>query len=59
GEVTQVAIFEMAMPSLVATSLVLQEFRLNSKLGNSVIGLSILIGLITTYLAYFLITYLL
>ncbi|NQD70840.1 AEC family transporter [Sphingobacterium shayense] len=52
GEVTQVAIFEMAMPSLVATSLVLQEFRLNSKLGNSVIGLSILLGLLTTYIAY-------
>lgn len=59
GEITQVAIFEMAMPSLVATSLVLQEFRLNSKLGNSVIGLSILIGLVTTYLAHFLITNLL
>src|SRR5690606_12895743 len=29
GQVSQVAIFEMAMPSLVATSLVLQEFRLN------------------------------
>ncbi len=55
GEVTQIAIFEMAMPSLVATSLVLQEFRLNSKLGNSVIGLSILLGLFTSYIAYFFI----
>jgi len=52
GEVAQITAFEMFMPSLVATSMVLQEFRLNTKLGNSIIGFSIVIGLITTWLAY-------
>ncbi|KGE13209.1 AEC family transporter [Sphingobacterium deserti] len=52
GEIAQVAVFEMAMPSLVATSLLLQQFNLNAKLGNTIIGISILIGLLTTWLTY-------
>lgn len=59
GEVAQIAAFEMAMPSLVATGIVLNEFGLNTKLGNGIIGVSIILGLITTYLAYNLINYLL
>lgn len=55
SEVVRVATFEMAMPCLVSTSLVLQEFKLNSKLGNAIIGLSIFIGLLTTYGIYGLI----
>lgn len=57
GVVAQVAAFEMAMPSLVATGIVLQEFGLNSKLGNAIIGVSIILGLITTYLAYHIVVY--
>lgn len=53
GEIIQVSIFEMAMPSLVATSIILNQFKLNSKVGNSVIGLSIPIGLLTTYLWFY------
>jgi len=52
GEIVRIAAFEMAMPSLVATSMILQEFKLNTKLGNSIIGFSIVIGLVTTWLAY-------
>ncbi|MGN0022383.1 MAG: AEC family transporter [Sphingobacterium hotanense] len=52
GEIVEVSIFEMAMPSLVATSIVINQFKLNSKLGNSVIGLSIPLGLLTTYAWY-------
>lgn len=59
GEIARVGIFEMAMPSLVATSLLLEQFKLNSKLGNSVIGFSILIGLLTSFLMYQCIIYLL
>lgn len=55
GRIAQVANFEMAMPTLVSTSLLLQEFRLNAKLGNSVIGMSIIVGLFSTWLAYQLI----
>ncbi|TDS11840.1 AEC family transporter [Sphingobacterium paludis] len=52
GEIAQVAVFEMAMPSLVATSLLLQQFNLNTKFGHTVIGMSILAGLVTTWLSY-------
>jgi len=50
GEIIQVSLFEMAMPSLVGTSIVLHEFKLNTKIGNSVIGLTIPLGLLTSYL---------
>ena len=52
GEIAQVAVFEMAMPSLVATSLLLQQFNLNTKLGHTTIGISILVGLLTTWLIH-------
>lgn len=52
GDIAQVGVFEMAMPSLVATSLLLEQFKLNNKLGNAVIGFSILIGLITSWIGY-------
>ncbi|MHC8949335.1 AEC family transporter [Sphingobacterium hungaricum] len=52
GDVVQISIFEMAMPSLVSTSMVLEKYKLNTGLGNSIIGLSILIGLVTTYFWY-------
>ncbi|WP_437918388.1 AEC family transporter [Sphingobacterium sp. LRF_L2] len=55
GEVVQVVNFEMAMPCLVATSMSLQQFNLNTKLGNAIIGSSILIGLFSTWLFYQLI----
>src|SRR5690606_10640519 len=54
GEIIRVSLFEMAMPSLVATSMVLHEFRLNTKLGNSVIGLTIPLGLLSTYMWFLL-----
>ncbi|WP_392469457.1 AEC family transporter [Sphingobacterium cellulitidis] len=56
GEIVQVSIFEMAMPSLVATSIILSQFKLNSKVGNSVIGLSIPLGLLSTYFWYFILS---
>lgn len=59
GQIAQVAIFEMAMPSLVATSLLLQQFNLNAKLGHTVIGLSILAGLGSTWLFYQVLVFLL
>ncbi len=52
GEIISISIFEMAMPSLVATSIVINQFKLNAKLGNSVIGLSIPISLLSTYFWY-------
>lgn len=50
GTFFQVSVFEMAMPSLVASSVVIQNFGLNSKLANTIIGLSILFGLMLAFL---------
>ncbi len=47
-----VSVFEMAMPTLVSTSIVIDQFKLNNKLGNSAIGLSIPLSLISSYLWY-------
>lgn len=52
GMIMSISIFEMAMPSLVATSIVINQFKLNAKLGNSIIGLSIPLGLLSTYFWY-------
>lgn len=49
GVFFQVSVFEMAMPSLVASSIVIQNFGLNSKLANTIIGVSILLGLILSF----------
>ena len=46
-EIGAVTIFEMAMPTLVSTSIVIEQFRLNSKIANIIIGFSIIIALLT------------
>lgn len=50
GTFFQVSAFEMMMPSLVSASLVIQQFGLNVKLANTIIGLSILLGLALAYI---------
>ena len=57
GEIIEVSIFEMAMPSLVATSIVLSQFKLNSKIGNNVIGLSIPLSLMSSYVWFQILNY--
>jgi len=52
GFIYTVSVFEMAMPTLVSTSIVIDQFKLNNKLGNSAIGLSIPLSLISSYLWY-------
>lgn len=54
GDIVRITAFEMAMPSLVATSMVLQEFKLNVKLGNAIIGVSIILGLLTSWGFFYL-----
>lgn len=49
GVFFQVSVFEMAMPCLVASSMVIQTFGLNVKLANTIIGLSILFGLALSF----------
>lgn len=48
----QVSVFEMAMPCLVASSMIIEKFGLNVKLSNTIIGLSIIVGLIISFLWY-------
>lgn len=48
GETVKIAIFEAAMPTLLTSSIIAEEFRLNARLVNLIIGVSIVLGLITT-----------
>lgn len=48
----QVSIFEMFMPCLVASSIIIEKFSLNIKLSNTIIGLSIVIGLLLSFFWY-------
>lgn len=52
GVFYQVSVFEMAMPCLVASSLVIEKFGLNAKLSNTIIGISILVGLFLSFIWY-------
>jgi len=54
NNVSRISIFEMAMPALVSTSMVLEKYNLNANLGNAIIGVSIFMGLISTYFWYLL-----
>ena len=56
GPFFQVSAFEMMMPSLVSASLIIQQFGLNVKLANTIIGLSILLGLALSYFWFTVVT---
>lgn len=48
GNIARISIFEAAMPTLITASIISEQFRLNSRLVNLVIGISILVGFIST-----------
>jgi hypothetical protein len=48
GEVAKVSVFEAAMPTLVTSSIIAEQFHLNTRLVNLIIGVSILAGFLTT-----------
>lgn len=52
GVFYQVSVFEMAMPCLVASSMIIEKFGLNVKLSNTIIGLSIVVGLGLSFVWY-------
>lgn len=54
GEIARISVFEAAMPSLVTGSLIAEQFRLNEKLINLTIGISIIIGFFTTWVWAFI-----
>jgi len=55
GDVAKISIFEAAMPTLVTSSIIAEQFRLNTKLTNLIIGISIIIGFFTSAIWYELI----
>ena len=48
GPVARVSIFEAAMPTVITSSIIAEQFRLNTRLVNLIIGVSILLGFLTT-----------
>lgn len=48
GPVARISIFEAAMPTLVTSGIIAEQYHLNTKLVNLVIGFSIVVGLLTT-----------
>jgi predicted permease len=53
GQVIEVSIFEAAMPSLVTSYVLIDEYNLNTKLANLMIGVGIVLAFITTSFWYF------
>lgn len=52
GNVAKITIFESAMPTVVTSSIIAEQFRLNTKLTNLTIGFSIILGFFTTAVWY-------
>jgi len=57
GTITKIAIFEMAMPTLLTAGVVADQYNLNPKLSNLVVGIGILLSFITTGLWWLVLTY--
>lgn len=47
GDIAKITIFEAAMPTLVTSSIIAEQFKLNTKLTNITIGISIIVSLFT------------
>jgi len=58
GKIIQVSIFEMAMPSLLSAALVANEYKLNPKLINLVVGVGIILSFCTTAVWFYVLKYL-
>jgi len=52
GDFFRVSVFEMTMPCLVASSIVVEKFGLNVKFANTLIGISIIIGIFLSFVWY-------
>lgn len=48
GDIARISIFEAAMPTLITSSIIAEQFRLNSRLINLIIGVGIIAGFVTT-----------
>lgn len=50
GNVAKISIFEAAMPTFITASVVAEQFNLNFRLVNLIIGIGILLGLMSTFM---------
>lgn len=57
GMVPKIAIFEAAMPTLVTAGIVADQYNLNPKLSNLVVGVGIALSFITTGIWYVILTH--
>lgn len=48
GDVMKISVFEAAMPTVVTSSIIAEQYGLNTKLLNLIIGISIALGLLST-----------
>ncbi len=57
GMIPKIAIFEAAMPTLLTSGIVADQYNLNPKLANLVIGIGIVLSFLTTGLWWLVLTY--
>jgi predicted permease len=57
GTIARITIFEMAMPTLVTAGVVADQYNLNPKLANLVVGVGIVLCFVTTGLWWLVLTY--
>ncbi len=57
GIITQVTIFEMAMPPLMSAGIVADQYKLNPQLANLVVGIGLLAGIVTSACWWFVLQY--
>lgn len=57
GSIARIAIFEMAMPTLLTAGVVADQYNLNPKLSSLVVGIGILLAFITTGIWWLILTY--
>ena len=57
GIITRITIFEMAMPTLLTAGVVADQYNLNPRVSNLVVGIGILLSFITTGVWWLVLTY--
>ena len=57
GTIAKITIFEMAMPTLLTSGVIADQYNLNPKVANLVIGIGIVLSLITTAIWWAVLTY--
>lgn len=48
GYAAKISVFEAAMPTLITSSIIAEQFKLNTRITNLIIGISIILGFFTT-----------